>query len=168
MLLRERLDRARLPGRVEAIMLVSEENTVLAARDLSLFPDPEAADQTELIERLCARLGDEAVQALHPHADHRPELAWRSDRPARPAGRVLPPAPRPLWLLAQPRPLEQFLRDAQPPVLTDGPERIESGWWEDHDVQRDYFAARTRDGQTLWIFRQPGAGNKWYVHGIFA
>ena len=53
-------------------------------------------------------------------------------------------------------------------MLTDGPERIESGWWEGRDVRRDYFVARTARGQTLWIYRQRDADRAWYVHGIFA
>jgi protein ImuB len=177
-LLRDRLERLRLPDRVEAIVLASEQCEPLAGRDLDLFPGADAADGTALIERLRARLGDEAVHALQPHADHRPELAWRAQAAARPAAAPLPPGPRPLWLLSEPQPLEAFLTPNETPVvLTDGPEKIESGWWEARDVCRDYFVARTRDGRTLWIFRQAApvsgaaaqpAGIAWYVHGLFA
>jgi protein ImuB len=48
----------------------------------------------------------------------------------------------------------------------DGPERIESGWWEGRDVRRDYFVARAPGGQTLWVFSEPRGG--WHVHGIFS
>lgn len=183
-LMRDRLERTQLPDRVEAMALASEQCERLVARDLSLFPGMEAGEDTELIERLCARLGDEAVCALRPHADHRPELAWRAQRPASGTGTLLPPGPRPLWLLTEPEPLDAFLANAQAPVvLTDGPEKIESGWWEARDVCRDYFVARTHCGQTLWLFRSEnpgtaaGAGPQavsrkteifWHVHGIFA
>lgn len=181
-LLRERLERVRLPDRVEALVIATEHCEPLGARDLDLFPGSNNADADDaaLIERLCARLGDEAVLALHPHADHRPELAWRAGEPVRTASPVLPPAPRPLWLLAEPQPLHDYLRDTRsPPVLTDGPEKIESGWWEARDVCRDYYVARTDAGQVLWVFREalpdhagtPGARTgevAWYVHGIFA
>jgi len=170
-LLRERLERTRLPARVEAIVLATEQCEPLTGRDLSLFPGVEAAEDSHLIERLCARLGDEAVCALRPYPDHRPELAWRTHPPARTSPALLPPGPRPLWLLAQPQRLDQFLRGAQPPVaLIDGPERIESGWWEDRDVRRDYFLARTRSGQTLWVFKEKSGTDpdSWHVHGIFA
>ena len=168
-LLRERLERTRLPARVEAIVLATERCEPLAGRDLYLFPGMEAAEDSQLIERLCARLGDEAVCALQPYADHRPELAWRTHRPAQTSPALLPPGPRPLWLLAQPQPLDEFLRGTEAPVvLMDGPERIESGWWEDRDVCRDYFLARARSGQTLWIFREKSGSSPWHVHGIFA
>jgi protein ImuB len=167
-LLRERLERFRLPERVEAIALATEANDRCTARDRSLFPGMETAEESELLERLCARLGDEAVCALRPCADHRPEHAWRAETPAPSPPAPRPPAARPLWLLPEPQPLTAFLHGAQSPVvLLDGPERIESGWWEGRDVRRDYFVARVQDGQTLWIFNPPDGG-QWYVHGIFA
>jgi protein ImuB len=179
-LLRDRLERVRLPDRVEALVLVTEQCEALAARDLDLFPGSTCGEDTELIERLCARLGDEAVSALRPHADHRPELAWRSGEPVRTASFELPAGPRPLWLLAEPQPLEDYLRGTRtPPVLTNGPEKIESGWWEARDICRDYYVARTETGQVLWLYREAlpePAGTAdtrtgkvaWYVHGIFA
>ncbi len=168
-LLRERLERVQLPDRVEAIVLTAEETAALAAHNHSLFPGSETTADTELCERLAARLGDDAVQALRPHADHRPEFAWRSGQyPAKDCG-LRPPAARPLWLLCEPQPLDAFLHEAHAQlVLMDGPERIESGWWEGGDVRRDYFIARAHSGQTLWVFKQAGAGKSWYVHGIFA
>jgi protein ImuB len=127
----------------------------------------EPAEEAELWERLCARLGDDAVCALHPCADHRPEHAWRADQRAPARSAPQPPAARPLWLLPEPESLVSFLQAAASPVvLLDGPERIESGWWEGSDVRRDYFVARTQNGQTLWIFSEPDGG-RWYVHGIF-
>ena len=36
----------------------------------------------------------------------------------------------------------------------EGPERIESGWWDGHDVRRDYYVARTAGGVRLWVFRE--------------
>jgi protein ImuB len=75
--LRERLSRLQLPDRVEAIRLVSEETASLAGKEGELFQgsgkDVEAG--TKLIERLRARLGEDAVHALALHADHRPERA---------------------------------------------------------------------------------------------
>lgn len=179
-LLRERLERVQLPGRVEAIVLATEHCEPLAARDLGLFPGMDAREDHELIERLCARLGDEAVLALRPHADHRPELAWRVHASGRSGPDLLPPAPRPLWLLREPQLLEDYLGSSRTPVaLSDGPEKIESGWWEARDVRRDYYVARTQTGERLWVFRQalPSREDKeagttqplaWYVHGIFA
>ena len=47
-----------------------------------------------------------------------------------------------------------------------GPERIESGWWDDDDQRRDYFLAENPQGQRLWIFRTREDAC-WYLHGLF-
>ena len=50
------------------------------------------------------------------------------------------------------------MQEAQPWILRDGPERIESGWWDGADVRRDYFVAVSPRGETAWIARWNGAG----------
>lgn len=77
---------------------------------------------------------------------------------------------RPLWLLPQPVPLQIV---AQRPWydgelhLSCGPERIESGWWDDRDVRRDYFLAHSIRGERLWIFRTLSTPAQWFLHGYF-
>jgi protein ImuB len=65
--------------------------------------------------------------------------------------------PRPAWLMETP--LELKLQRHQPvygsPLrLLAGPERIESGWWDDALIARDYFIAENTLGQLLWIYRE--------------
>jgi protein ImuB len=79
-------------------------------------------------------------------------------------------APRPVWLLAQPQPLAALL-ETQPWVLREGPERIESGWWDGRDVRRDYFVAESPAGEVAWIYRDHRRGTddgEWFLHGLFA
>ncbi|MEO6564726.1 MAG: hypothetical protein ABIO63_01715, partial [Casimicrobiaceae bacterium] len=199
--LRERLARVVLPASVETIALASDDVTPLAGRNLGLLPGDEAdAVTVPLLDRLRARLGEAAVTLLLPQAEHRPERALTdvpigiparnrgqgaglattprqgktrpaTHRGAKPAPALpLPDAPRPLWLLAEPQPLAHLL-EAQPWVLCDGPERIESGWWDGGDVRRDYFVARTPDARTVWIYRDHRYGiddGEWFLHGLFA
>jgi protein ImuB len=194
--LRERLARVALPAPVESITLTSEETAPLAGRNLGLLPGDEAmAVEIPLVDRLRARLGEDAVMRLVPHAEHRPEQAMRdvavsaaeSGRPAlkrkvgaRPATAFeavtgnLPEGPRPLWLLAEPQPLAHLL-ETKPWIpswkLRDGPERIESGWWDGSDVRRDYFVAENPQGEILWIYRDHRYGvddGEWFLHGVFA
>jgi len=181
--LRERLARVALPAPVEAMILKSDETAPLAGRNLGLLPGDEAdGAQVPLVDRLRARLGDDAVLLLVPHAEHRPE---KSDRQhiasiapsigtsARKKSRhpaPLPDAPRPLWLLDEAEPLQHRLEQA-PWVLKDGPERIESGWWDGNDLRRDYFVAETPDGAIVWVYRDHRYGTddgEWFVHGLFA
>ena len=59
--------------------------------------------------------------------------------------------------------------EAQPWVLRDGPERIESGWWDGADVRRDYFIAENPRGETVWIYRDHRYGiddGEWFLHGV--
>ncbi len=173
-LARERLSRLALPGPVEAFGLTLEESAQLAPRSLSFLAEPGsgAESRAALVERLRARLGRDAVHGLALVPEHRPELAHRVAEPGTPAA-SLHHAPRPLWLLATPRPLAagpQGPRLDGPLALLDGPERIESGWWDEGDVRRDYFVARDNGRARLWIYREigPGPGERWYLQGLFA
>ena len=224
--LRERLAQLQLPDRVEAIRLVSEETAPLAGKEGELFQgsgkDVEAG--TQLIERLRARLGEGAVNALALHADHRPEraqgksqgaksnvqasqpkaqgmqasaratsahvgvhitqagpqaapanaqaasanardslVATSSGRNARSTHHAYPV--RPLWLFAEPRLLGGEPASAELKLLS-GPERIESGWWDDQEIGRDYFIGRDAQGAEVWLYRD--RGGQWFVQGVFA
>jgi protein ImuB len=169
-LLEERLARCRLPLPVVALRVRSGVLRPLVLRDAGLFErgqgaDPEAT--ARLLDLLRARLGHEAVFSVMPVPEHRPERAFRI---AEPGGAGSLPVPwsgeagtaRPLWMLAEPQPL-----DGWEGTLVTGPERIESGWWDGHDVRRDYYVARSRAGVRLWIFRERPPGQRWFLHGVF-
>ncbi|MFO1310436.1 MAG: DNA polymerase Y family protein [Burkholderiales bacterium] len=169
--LRERLTRVTLPAPVEGMSLRSDETAPLAGRNLGLLPGDDA-DRVEvpLADRLRARLGEDALIRLAPHADHRPELATQLEAPSAKPPVALPDAPRPLWLLSEPQPLASVM-ESRPWVLRDGPERIESGWWDGADIRRDYYVADTHDGATVWIYRDHRYGvedGEWFLHGLFA
>jgi protein ImuB len=178
--LRERLAQLQLPDRVEAIRLVSEETAPLAGKEGELFQgsgkDVEAG--TQLVERLRARLGEGAVHALALHADHRPENAQGSAQAtqASPRAGVATAAKdarstsstrpvRPLWLFAEPRLLGAEPASADLKLLS-GPERIESGWWDDQEIGRDYFIGRDAQGAEVWLYRD--RGGQWFMQGVFA
>ena len=75
-ILRERLARLMLPAPVAAIAIASESVAPLAGRNLALLPGEEGAiPDVPLLDRLRARLGDDAVHLSAPRADHRPERA---------------------------------------------------------------------------------------------
>lgn len=171
-LLRERLHGLELQQPATAMVLLGEETAPLAPRNARLFGDEAPAGEAlELtLSRLRARLGEHAVTALVPFADHRPERA-HGEGDAGADGAPLPVGPRPLWLLPEPQPL-RVRRGIPwmdtPLTLIAGPERIESGWWDGCDVTRDYFVACRDHGETFWIFREPADQGGWFVHGIFA
>ena len=186
-LLAERLARVTLPAPAIRLALAVERMAPFQALNASLLPPSRdrvqnAVGWLQLAETLHARLGSERVFQLQIVDDHRPEHAYRIaplavDRDA-PRAAAPPPAAqqRPLLILPEPRPLPQH--DAQPRyggplALLAGPERIEAGWWDFGDprrpsVHRDYFVARSRSGQTLWVYRELAQPCGWYLHGFFS
>ena len=180
--LRERLARVTLPASVESLVLASEVTAPLACRNLGLLPGDEAAVTVPLFDRLRARLGEDAVTHVALRAEHRPERASGTgvrldsffSRSGKDIARKIESdpsfPPRPVWLLSEPAQLGHAL-EAQPWVLRDGPERIESGWWDGADVRRDYFVAEAPRGETVWIYRDHRYGiddGEWFMHGLFA
>jgi protein ImuB len=170
-LLRERMERVTLPQPVREIVLAAERTTPYQARNLDLFPDAreEAENAAPFIERLRARLGDGMVHSLECVADHRPELAMKASEPG--TAYQMGVSSRPLWLLPQPRPLHCRGGVPQlgvPLILRQGPERIESGWWDGHAVARDYYIAEAVGGPRYWVYREAMDGERWFLHGIFA
>ena len=169
---RARLDRTRLHEPVCGLRLVSDELPPFtpARRDLFDTRPQQAVTWDALRERLRARLGEQAVQGLAMHADHRPERAWRTSasidasRGNRASGATLEPLPpRPTWLLTRPIPL----RERVARILA-GPERIESGWWDGADMRRDYYVIETASHQRAWAFRPAGEDGPFMLQGWFA
>lgn len=159
------------------------------------------ADSTHCLD-LLADHRPELAQRLRPAAPaprqpRAPRSATRNGgQPAQdpshriPAGAPVRTAPlsRPLWLLPRPAPLAasgarpQWQGDL---TLESGPERIESGWWDNRPVARDYYIARARNGTRLWIYRErpactcgrarsasppqsPPSVPRWFLHGLFS
>ena len=169
---RARLDRTRLRESVCGLRLVSDQLPPFtpARRDLFDTRPKQAVTWDALRERLRARLGEQAVQGLALHPDHRPERAWRTHagidasrgtRAFRDADTPLPP--RPTWLLARPIPLREHVAR-----ILAGPERIESGWWDGADMRRDYYVIETVSHQRAWAFRPAGEDGPFMLQGWFA
>jgi protein ImuB len=79
-------------------------------------------------------------------------------------------ARRPVWLLDEPSKLRASeVRQWQEgqAVLEEGPERIESGWWDGKGIARDYYIVRRTGGARFWVF-QERQSKRWYLHGVFA
>ena len=163
--LRERLERQRLPEAVREIRLEAPRLLKFAPGQQRLFRDAEGEREesvAELAERLQARLGREAVGGITGVEDHRPEYSWRL-RALGESGHSTPLPHRPAWLLARPRRC-----DIRGYEILSGPERIENGWWEGRDCRRDYFIVRDCNGCRLWAFHEYKPRQGWFVHGIFS
>jgi protein ImuB len=179
-LLAERLNAVVLPEPVRSCELRSGPVTLRAYPSRSLWQPGEhggdnGAESYELIERLRARLGASAVYGLQVLRDHRPEKAWGVVEPGNRSSALVQPSPgsasrSPLWLLPAPKLLQD--RGGLPwrhgPLrLAEDMERIESGWWDGAGIGRDYYAACDIHGVRLWIFREHGKPQRWFLHGVF-
>ena len=194
-LLRIRFESIELPAPVIAIRLYAADGQALTATTASLALTEKgnsAAAITTLVERLVARIGTQAVHGIGAAAEALPDRAWQrqpvfENVPQCAAVAGIVPDPRmpellaemqrtqrlllrrPLWLLEQPQSLQSH--NGRPHyqgalVLQNGPERIETGWWDEAGVARDYYVAKNRHGAYLWVFRERADG-RWYLHGRF-
>jgi len=149
----------------------------------------EAADGlADLIGRIGAKLGLEAVVRLHPSESHLPEKS-AIEVPAaftEPAGAwPWPAAPRPIILLSPPEPVAPdaavgppagfvWRRRAHRSAAVFGPERITPEWWLDDPAwrsgPRDYWRVETEEGDRLWLYEAKGGEmpGGWFVQGLFA
>jgi protein ImuB len=182
--LSQKLSQLELAAPASSMELVSGPLQPLSAVSLDVFARQGGAGggsdtAPQLVERLRARLGDEAVYGLRSVAEHRPEAAWQRVQELRlnvlpPAGQLRyethPDLPRPVWLLDEPAqlPLSAVRQILEvPDVVEEGPERIESGWWDGKGIARDYYIVRRAGGARLWVF-QERRSRRWYLHGAFA
>jgi protein ImuB len=174
-LLRDRIERIALPAPAIGLSLTTGVLQSMQARSVELFDKtPIETLAHVLIERLRGRLGMGAVFGMKTVAEHRPEHAWTKCA-VKPTIAQMPQflspsaADRPLWLLSSPLPL--MSRDARRHYegtleVRSSAEVIESGWWDERDVKRDYFVATSSRGQRLWVYRDRDTGD-WHLHGLF-
>lgn len=170
-LIEDRVERSALPVPAVALRMKSGVFRPLERSNADLFEIKPLAERAQsLLERLQGRFGGAAVYGLRAVAEHRPERAWAKSpdcngRPARDDRHALGVAAeaRPLWLLQKPVAIEPREDSLE---LVSGPERIESGWWDEQDVARDYYTAKNGRGQRLWVFRDHRT-RSWFLHGLF-
>ena len=146
----------------------------------AVLPDPAEEALADLVDRLSARFGREAVTRFVPIDTRDPHRAARavpaqgttplSGWPEPPPGE---PPLRPLQVFAPPQPIEAVaaLPDGPPirfrwrcvlhdVVLAEGPERLLPEWWQDGPPNgermgrpRDYYRIEDREGRRFWVFR---------------
>jgi len=141
-----------------------------------------------LLDRLTARLGDEAVTGFGFRESHIPEraaigvpISGKSSTPFRLNRR------RPLLLLPRPESLQVIAEVPDYPprrftwrrldykvVKAEGPERLSTEWWqagEEGSKTRDYYRVEDESGHRFWLYREglyESGMPRWYLHGLFA
>ena len=181
------IDRVRIVAPVtEPVYAHQHRGHLDAARD-GANRIPGNAPLDDLIGKLGARVGLEAITRLHPGDSHIPEktsrvLAAAFSEPA--TGWPEPAGPRPV-LLWRPEMVTAPETPALPErfrwrrrdlgvVAAVGPERIAPEWWLDEPDWRtglrDYWRVTTDTGEVLWLYFAHGAAMSagWFCQGRFA
>jgi len=167
--------------RVEAVALHVTVSESVAEQQLPLFErasDDTASELNLLLDRLVTRLGSSAVCRVQLEDDPLPERAFRLlalEELARAKASLAQAvqAPRPLRLLPHPLPVQMdwpqsVSCEGGPHTIrsVSGPERIESGWWREHDQRRDYYVVEVESGARYWLFEDL-IDHRWFLHGSF-
>ena len=168
-----RLEDIKLDRPAIALMLTTGPLLPMQVDETELFSGVDGrrmeASEFALIECLQGRFGTQGVYGLELLPEHRPELVWnrkdtRQGSTRKTEYKLSPWAhERPLWILPEPLPLAEFRYEY---ALQKEPERIESGWWDNQDIRRDYYAVTTVSGERLWVY-QDCMTHEWHLHGVF-
>jgi len=140
----------------------------------------------DMINRLGARVGMEAITRLHPADSHIPEktckpmaAAWSEAAPHWPAPTarrpvvMWPPEPVNAPALAQLPTQFRWRRQPMEIASAQGPERIAPEWWLDEPAWRtgvrDYWVVTTKQGERLWLYFAHGGAMSagWFCQGSF-
>ncbi len=188
------IDQLRLVASVTEPLHTATHKGGLIAADEAARVRGDSDEMADLIARLGARVGLEAIRRTRPADSHVPE---KTDVPLAAAWSVAEAPgtwpktvrPRPL-ILFRPEPVtaqdpEGPSEDADVPpafrwrgrifqtLSATGPERIAPEWWlDDPDWRsgvRDYWRVVTEDGARLWLYYAHGGLTSagWFAHGDF-
>ena len=137
-----------LTNPIRRFTLSCEKTLAVQGETVDLFQQASAhIDVHALFDRLLARLGEKSVH-LPSESGFEAAKQW-------PTAWATPP-----FLFASAQPLQQMGH------IVAGPQRIQTQWWQDSQVECDYFLMETEQGQRLWVFRD--ANQHWFVHGAFS
>lgn len=170
-----KLEHFRISAPVEAVTLVATEFQPQADTRLSLLPGPGQEDEAALalLDRLRARLGEDACQLLGSGNALRPEHEQHLRRDSAGRGALSDEeqvtALRPFWLFPEPRAVrvsEGRLWWEGAFTLLTRPERIVLPWWDEDGDTRDYYLARHDNGAHYWLYFSR-TQQAWFCHGLF-
>ena len=183
-LLHHQLGRMQFDDDIRNLRVQCMHSELLPNVNRSFLPDP--AEGTRNWNNTCdvlrARLGEQTVLFAATESDPRPECSivlqhtplLKAKKHATELNNTTLPcsAPRPLWLLPQPKPLQgkdPGWQAGGPWQLLSGPERVEFGWWDAQPCKRDYYCALDRNSSLVWLYQDLlEEDSRWFLHGYFA
>jgi protein ImuB len=170
-IIRLKLESVKFESPVYALSLACEQYEIAEVANDDMFSQKSThLAALTLLSRLQSKLGHKGVNQLHFVGDFRPEQSTlvcaidaHSAKSATKYKNVNATnsifADRPGLLLCAPESLRLQVQ------IIKGPERIQTGWWDDKPINRDYYIGQSQDGQQVWIFKTPT--QEWFLHGYF-
>lgn len=181
-LCRMQLERVTLYQPVVEMVIHVDKFVPIAVNHDCWFGQQKAApgQRSEKTQRLMAlleaRLGKGKVKGLQASSAHLPEDSWmatdlsvtakeqsirqqRLSEAASGSGALCAGACRPSWLLTTPE-----LIAIENIELLKGPERLQTLWWQEPQISRDYYVASHYQGGLCWVFKE---GNRFFLQGWF-
>ncbi|WP_299599002.1 DNA polymerase Y family protein [uncultured Microbulbifer sp.] len=172
-------ERVELKEPVQALTLKCQQLQPIESHNLreDFFDEGNKQHESyQLIDKLKARLGHQALSGVTLTESYLPEQAWQNadsltlQSKARKHQLTPVNATRPNWLLPRPTPLQQrdhkLFYDGELQLLQ-GPERIDGYWWQHHRHARDYYIARGGQGSLYWVY-QDLTSETWFLHGVYS
>lgn len=186
-------ERTALPDEIVAVRLEATVTEPLRVVQRDLFGHELNRDQqrdiASLLDRLSNRLGADRVVRARLQPELQPELAvshepWTQTKSSAAIGETTRlttqrGVQRPTQLFASPQHIEVsragpegaplsfwWQRHEHRVIRSWGPERIETGWWRESSVCRDYFRVEVLTGHHFWIFHCLDE-QVWFIHGTF-
>lgn len=187
-ILRERLNRDlqnfpfEAPIQKVEIQILESVMSGYTQRDFFSRREQEEISWEQFIGKVEARIGREHCFVASPVASYQPEKSWQKESSKNFFASLttetseqleLWPLPeRPLRLLPKPIRLGEWKNLATEVIDVNGPERLSSRWWENDEMNRDYFRARLKNGEEWWIYRDlskniSSQGTCYFLHGVF-
>jgi protein ImuB len=141
----------------------------------------------ELLDRISNKFENISIQRFLPNEHHLPERSYKKANALdeQSTATWLTDKQRPTVLLEKPELIKVTapVPDYPPMSFThknnfhrikkaDGPERIESEWWLNEGLFRDYYVVEVEEGKRYWLFRLGSYDGaklpSWFLHGFFA
>jgi protein ImuB len=187
-LLAMRLERIEAGFGIDMLRLDAPETEPMQPEQLGGSEGAARDGLADLVTRLGARIGLEAITRSHPAESRIPgktaltlAAVWSAPAPAPwPVAETLRPLllwpPEPVTPRADGRPCAAFRWRGRDHAVAEaqGPERIAPEWWLDDPEWRtglrDYWQVLTTRGERLWLYQAHGAAlsGGWFCHGRFA
>jgi protein ImuB len=160
-----KLESIRFDSPVYALTLNCEKYEIAEVANDDMFSQKSThLAALTLLSRLQSKLGKQGIKQISFVGDFRPEHNSKLSEINTPKLKNVHShysifADRPGLLLPTPEPLQLQVQ------VIKGPERIQTGWWDDHPINRDYYIGQSEGGQQVWIFKTPT--QEWFLHGYF-